>query len=339
MSKAASENSSLNEKLWGWFFAIAIAGLVVVTYSLSDTKELPMTIIGAVLGVAMTVFATFFLFKGQSKQQVAMINEELNQKKEVEIFKERLKAYNSFLNALRRYVSKPSPEGKKEVIFHTMAIRMHSDAQVTDMLDEYIIRLIKSTGTETELTELVESLNAIACIFGNELYDKNTGGTKSIDAFVDAISGAQEDQPKEEMLLELAAEEKEDEAASNEATIISWNDKINNLKTQGWTFTPGNDSFTLASISSPVEISVYRKKGKYVVEATKDGDSGFSKNLKDNFKGSRRYGTWWRELPINNYGVTEGTLLAQLTTNDRARASVNKWIDKLTDYITNNTLK
>ena len=145
MSKSASQNSSLNDRLWGWFFAISIAGLIVVTYSLSDTNELPMTIIGAVLGVAMTVFATFFLFKGQSKQQVAMINEELNQQKEVEIFTERLKAYNSFLDALRRYVSKPSPEGKKEVIFHTMAIRMHSDAQVTDMLDENIIKLIKST--------------------------------------------------------------------------------------------------------------------------------------------------------------------------------------------------
>ncbi|MDE7437256.1 MAG: hypothetical protein K2M93_02105 [Muribaculaceae bacterium] len=332
MKKSASENSSLYERLWGCFFAIAIAGLIVVTYSLSETKELPMTIIGAVLGVAMTVFATFFLFKGQSKQQVAMINEELNQQKEVEIFKERLKAYNSFLDALRRYVTQPSPDGKKVVIFHTMAIRMHSNAEVSDLLDDNIVKLIKSTGSRTELKELVEALNAIACIFGNELYDKTMGRTKSVDAFVDAISGAQEEQPEEEKLIELAVEEKEDEAATNKATIIEWNDKLKSLKTQGWNYTPEDDAFILTSNSSPVKISVYRKKGKYIVEATKEGDSEFSQSLKDNFKGSRRYGTWWRELPINNYGVTEGTLLAQLPSNDKARASVIKWIDKLTGF-------
>ena len=53
------------EKWWSIAFAIAILGIAVVTVSLADSRELPLTIIGAVLGVAMTVFATFFLFKGQ----------------------------------------------------------------------------------------------------------------------------------------------------------------------------------------------------------------------------------------------------------------------------------
>ena len=333
--RAELQKTTTFEKLWAWFFAIAIVGLVVVTYSLAETKELPMTIIGAVLGVAMTVFATFFLFKGQSNQQVAMINEELNQQKEVEIFKERLKAYNSFLDALRKYVTAPSPEGKKEVIFHAMAIRMHSDAKVIEALDKNIVTLIENTGgeREDELKKMVGSLNEIACIFGNELYQDTKSGTANTDAFVKAIFGAQEDQPENEKRIEMAAEEKEDEAAMKESSVLSWDEKIKTLRAQGWIFTPENDSFKLKSGSNPVIISVYRKKGKYVVDATKDGDSNFSQDLKDNFGGARRYGTWWRELPINNYGVREGTLLEQLPTNDKARASVIKWIDKLIEYI------
>jgi len=61
--KSAGYNPSLFEHLWGWSFAIAILGIIIVTFVISDTRELPMTIIGAVLGVAMTVFATFFSFQ------------------------------------------------------------------------------------------------------------------------------------------------------------------------------------------------------------------------------------------------------------------------------------
>ena len=333
--KSASESSSLYEKRWGWFFAVSIVGLIVVTYSLAETKELPMTIIGAVLGVAMTATATFSLFKGQSKQQVAMINEELNQQKEVEIFKERLKAYNSFLDALRKYVTNPSPEGKKEVIFHAMAIRMHSDAKVIEALDKNIVTLIESTGgeSEDELKKMVGSLNEIACIFGNELYEDNKSVNGNIDAFVKAIFGAQEDQSENEKRIEMADEEKEDEAALKESLVLAWDEKLKDLKAQGWSYIPENDSFKLKSESNPVIISVYRKKRKYVVDATKEDDSDFSQGLRDNFSGSRRYGKWWRELPIDNYGVRKGTLLEQLPTNDKARASVIKWIDKLIEYI------
>ena len=70
-----------------------------------------------------------------------------------------------------------------------------------------------------------------------------------------------------------------------------------------------------------------------MVEATKGDDSEFSQLLKDNYGGARRYGTWWRELPISNYGVKQDTLLMQLPINDRARASVIKWIDKLTNNL------
>lgn len=121
--------------------------------------------------------------------------------------------------------------------------------------------------------------------------------------------------------------------ANKDAKVAPWADKVKELASKGWKLENKADAFELTSASSPIRLSVYRKKGNYVVEASKPDDNDFSQQLKDDFNGSRRYGTWWRDLPISNYGVTKGTLLTQLPTNDRARASVIKWIDKLIKYI------
>ncbi len=344
-----AQTPSATEKWWAYLFAISIVGIAVVTVSLTDKNELPLTIIGALLGVAMTVFATYFLFKGQSKQQLALLeqqqqqqlslleeqhNIERDQEKESETFKQKLVSYNSFLDALRRYVTQPNETSKKEIIFHTMAIRMHCKDSIVESLDENIISIIKDTGDKNEIKSLVTALNKIAYIFREELYDMTTpSSSKPLDDFEKAISGSAEEPSEEQKVKDNEEEQKEDEAAVSNSRILSWDEKIDQLKSIGWNLTNGNDSFTLSSNATPVIISVYRKKGKYVVEASKENDSDFSQTLKDNFKGSRRYGTWWRELPINNYGVTEGTLLTQLPNNVRARASVIKWIDKVIAYI------
>lgn len=329
---AQSPNTSKNSEYAGWtVYAIVIAltliaCVVAVVLRLFSTSDLPFQTFAALIGVIITAIITGVLLKGQS-------NAERQQKEQAEIFKEKLATYNRFLDSLCNYVTEPTPTHKKEVIFHAMAIRMHTDADTVKALDANIIKLIENTGTDTEVKNLVESLNAIACIFGKELYGEFAENTINVDAFVAAISGSQEEPTEDEKLKEAAEEEKEDANTLQDSKLPGWSDKVKSLKTQGWNLREGDDSFTLSSASSPVEISVYRKKGKYIVEAVKTGDSDFSQALKNSFKGSRRYGTWWRELPIGNYGVTEGTLLAQLPANDRARASVIKWIDKLTDYI------
>lgn len=153
-----------------------------------------------------------------------------------------------------------------------------------------------------------------------------------LDKFVIAISGSREDVTEEQKKMENEEDEKEDEATLNGCKIMSWAEKIKELDSKGWSIKNESDSFKLTSEESPVTISVCRKKRKYVVEASKGDDSAFSQQLKDSYGGSRRYGTWWRELPISNYGVKQDTLLAQLPINDRARASVIKWIDKLTEF-------
>ncbi|MBD5244759.1 MAG: YibE/F family protein [Barnesiella sp.] len=329
-----SPNINKNRGYASWsVYAVAIALTLVacavaVVLRLFSTNDLPFQTFAALIGVIITAIITGVLLKGQS-------DSERLQKEQAEIFKEKLATYNRFLDALCKYVTEPNPPHKKEVIFHAMALRMHTNSDTIKELDANIVRLIDKTGTDDEVETLVKSLNAIAKIFAKELYGESTDSPTNVDAFVAAISGSQEAPSEDEKLKDAAKEEKEDAAAVKDSKITAWSDKINDLKVNGWKLTEGNDSFTLTSASTPVVISVYRKKGKYIVEATKEGDNNFSQEMKNNFNGYRRYGTWWRELPIGNYGVTDGTLMEQLPVNDKARASVFKWIDKLTSFISN----
>lgn len=334
----SKRNQTFSEKWWGYLFAIAIIGIMIVAVLICESKDLPLTIIGAVLGVAMTVFATYFLFKGQSNQQIELQNIEWEGEKETEIFKQKLTTYNNFLKALCSYVTDSTETNKKILIFHTMAIQMHADPNTVQSFIDNVSKIIEVTGNgdKKEIEALVMTLQKISQIFQNELYVKSGHEDDHIDltAFIKTIAGGQVEPSEKEKELEIEEDRQEDEASVGNDTLISWEAKVNNLESEGWLLTYGNDSFVMKSDNSPVQISVYRKKGKYVIEATKEGDSDFSQNLKDNYKGSRRYGTWWRELPISNYGVKDGTLLEQLPTNDKARASVMKWIDKLTEFST-----
>lgn len=335
----------------------------MVTIALVDSRDLPVTIIGAVLGVIMTVFASFILLKGQSEQQADLDEKQIKlqaelaekqtklqqvlqqqlvesqhaierkERRDSTVFIEKLSTYNNFLSALSDYVIENSEENKKALIFHTMAIQMHADPGVVQSFIDNVIEVIRTTGNgdKTEIAKLIEALNRISGIFRSELYPSCTAdnNTLKLDTFIDAIAGSQVEPTAEQKEKETEEEQKEDEEAVSSSNIQAWDAKIKELASRGWTLKNGNDSFTITSDTKPVQISVYRKKGKYVVEATKGDDTEFSQQLKDNYGGARRYGTWWRELPISNYGVKQDTLLLQLPINDRARASVIKWIDKL----------
>lgn len=263
---------------------------------------------------------------------------ERKEHRESTIFIEKLSTYNNFLSALSDYVIENSEENKKALIFHTMAIQMHATPGVVQSFIDNVIEVIKTTGNgdKTEISKLIEALNRISGIFRSELYPTSVAddNTLKLDTFIDAIAGSQVEPTEEQKEKDSEEEQKEDEEAVNNSKIQPWDAKIKELASKGWFLDNGNDSFTLTSKNLPVTISVYRKKGKYVVEAAKEDDSEFSRLLKDNYGGARRYGTWWRELPISNYGVKQDTLLSQLPINDRARASVIKWIDKLTEFIT-----
>ncbi len=324
-----------NKKFGHWnIYVIAIALTLVacavaVVLRLFSAADLPFQTFAALIGVIITAIITGILLKGQS-------DAEREQKERAEIFKEKLASYNKFIDALCAYVTDSTSQNKKALTFHTIALKMHSTSE--DMAKHYhnVTAILASTGNKQETAALVNALNEIATSFRSELYgyenDDDLSLRSIIADFTKAIEGSQEEPSDKEREDEIREDENEDKSLS-ESSLPAWDTKLKELAALGWNIETAPDMVKLSSAKTPVVISIYRKKGKYVIEATNPGDSDFSQRLKDSFKGSRRYGTWWRELPISNYGVTEGTLVAQLPTNARARASVIKWIDKLLQTI------
>lgn len=328
------------EKCWGFAFAAAIIGIVVITISLVDSRELPLTIIGAVLGVTMTVFATFFLFKGQSKQQIALLKEqhriEREQENETEIFKQKLNAYRQFLDALCKYVTTKSDEAQSELKFRTAALAIHGDTQQLTELNREIAKIIAIYDYEVpDDRELTHALFSIAELFGSELYPerafaRNTEYESSIQNLARVI----DDSASSSKLSEIEAEDKDCEMSdAHEAeNMESWAQKLSELKSNGWNIVIDQVKDTVSISNSAVQhsISFYKKGRFYVVQAQgAEGDSEYSKALKMQYKGSRRSNIWWRELTsLPNYGVSNG-LSTAVETNEKARAIVIKWIGRL----------
>lgn len=328
------------EKWWGFAFAIAIIGIVVVTVFLADSRELPLTIIGAVLGVAMTVFATFFLFKGQSKQQIVLLEEqhriERDQENETEIFKQKLNTYQQFLDALCKYVTTKSDEAQSELKFRTAALAMHGDTRQLTALNLEISEIIAIYDDEVpDDKKLIQALFSIAELFGSELYPgREFVRNAEYDTSIENLARVIDDSASSSGLSEIEAEDKDSEKsdAQEAENMESWAQKLSELKSYGWNVVIDSvrDSISLSNSAAQRYISFYKKGRFYVVQAQgADGDSEYSKTLKALHKGSRRSNIWWRELTsLPNYGVSNG-LSKAVETNSKARAVVIKWIERL----------
>lgn len=335
-----SDKHSAMEKWWGLSFAVAIIGIAVVSVAVADSRELPMTIIGAVLGVAMTVFATFFLFKGQSKQQIALLEEqhriERDQENETEVFKQKLNTYQQFLDSLCKYVKTKTDEAQAELKFRTAALAMHGNAAQLTSLNNEIAKIIGIYEVEVPDDKLlVQTLFSIAELFSKELYPIRTmTATDEYLKSIDNLARVIDDSESGTDLKEIEAEDKADETsdAQDAVTIDSWSRKVDELNSKGWKVAVNKDKdvITVSNPAQPQVISFFKKGRFYVVQAKgKEGDSDYSKALKIQHKGTRRSNIWWRDLTsLPNYGVSNGLSVA-IETNSKARAVVSKWIDKL----------
>ncbi len=331
------------EKWWSIAFAIAILGIAVVTVSLADSRELPLTIIGAVLGVAMTVFATFFLFKGQSKQQIALLEEqhriERDQENETEIFKQKLNAYQKFLDALCKYVTTKSDGAQSELKFRTAALAMHGDTQQLTALNREISEIIAIYDNEVPDDKmLIRALFSIAELFGKELYPEKTFVRNAeYETSIENLAHIIDDSASSSELSEIEAEDKDSEKSDEQEAenMESWAQKLSELKSNGWNVVidPVKDTISLSNSTAQNNISFYKKGRFYIVQAQgAEGDAEYSKTLKTLHKGSRRSNIWWRELTsLPNYGVSNG-LSKAVETNPKARAVVIKWIDRLINF-------
>lgn len=323
---------------WAFLFVLAIIGIAVITASLAEARELPLTIISAMLGVAMTVFATFFLFKGQGTQQVET-------RRNAKIFESKLESYNKFLKALGEYVKDPSNEtGKRELKFQTAAIVMHAHpGQVAETVD-HVGRIIAMYGMETDDSKLPEELFAIARCLRKELYpDSEREDEKFASMLNEAarklaenISEGSIDQEQPavgDMEAEAAAEEAEI-TSTTAARVPSWEAETARLEARGWDVSCADDRIVITRRNAPGKVEFFLRQGWYVASASLAPDNNdFSKALKNKEKGARSYGNWWRNLTTLRTYVRNGELLERLHDNDKVRAVILKWTGRLTDFI------
>lgn len=341
----SKRNQTLIEKWWGYLFAIAFICIIIVAVLISESKDLPLTIIGAVLGVAMTVFATYFLFKGQSNQQIELQNIEWEGEKETEIFKQKLKNYQTFLDALCKYVETKDEASKSILKFRTAALAMHCDEkQITKTNNAVgeIINMCKTPYNDDE--KLLITLFGISDVFKGALYPENT--TDHSDAYLNSITTLTETFEQEDIESSDPEEENKDtqeqeEKIDQESRIVGgWQDYVGSLVNRGWTVDMENDQINLTKTDAVASIRIRKpRKGTfYIIEViSNSNDSDFTKGLRVQFKGARSGGLWWRELTsLRSYGIRNGELTKSLDDNAKARTVIIKWIDKLTYYIPDN---
>ena len=345
------KTNSTQENLWWLLFAVCIIGLAIVTVLLIDIKELPITIIGALLGVAMTVLATYFLFKGQSKlqrdlvneqskQQLNMVNEELKQEKEVEIFKARLKAYQDFLDSLSAYLQTKQEADKSKLKFHTAALAMHGDKKSLTQVNNTVKAIIdECNGENRDDGKLIPALFNLSEIFRQDLYPETVSESSDDKNFTDSITKFAESTRIADDYTDKSAIEAEDAAqildidSEASAGIISWDSYVDSLK--DWKVSCRKGGIKLEKADSNIIIEFKLKSGYYVVASSDGDDKEYPIKLKNQFKNSCRSGAnWWRPLnTLRNYRVKAGTLHDEISTNDGARAVVINWIDKIIEVL------
>ncbi len=362
LGQHSSENKSFLSKWW-WavLFSIAILGIIIVTATISDSRDLPLTIIGAVLGVAMTVFATFFLFKGQAKQQaeLAFQQSELQSKMlkqqnaieregeiETEIFKQKLVNYQEFLSALSEYLSTKERTAKIKLKFQTAALAMHAGYYNLAEINLIVRNIIDgNNGEDMDDRELIPALFNLSKIFRNELYGKPandiTAGYEKFKDTINSLAQSVENSDVEADKSEIDAEDAQETADVKEENVENWDEYVQGLK--GWKASYKKGNIILVSEKTPAVIEFKLKSGYYVVASSYGDDKEYPKYLQKDIKTSSRSGAnWWRSLnTLRNYRVKSGELIENLSTNDAARALVIRWIDRLTsladDYNSENS--
>lgn len=336
------------ENLWVYLFCLSVGLIVIVTIALFKNKnDLALAIISAVLGVVMTTFATFFLFKGQAKHQNKLIKAQQESDNETEKFKERLASYKSFLNALCDYVEADNSrnQSKRTILtFRTAALGMHTTNSKMASINNDVAEILDLNPNDDNYElKLLNLLFKISDTFNRDLYhplskDIDYTLTEVLSESIKKLAENLAKDEKEDNNLKSEAEEIEKEekeiASLSDRDLPKWNSFINDILSRGWNSQIDKDSIEIKNSNYPYNIVIRRpKKGTYIIECLSvNDDKEAIKNLQEKIGAGRRNGvTWWKQLnSLPSYGVKNGELLMELEgSNLKARALIIKWIEKL----------
>lgn len=301
--------------------------------------DITLAIISAVLSVLMTASATFFLLDGQTKAEQKKNNQ-------TEIFKERLKSYNQFLSALGNYVENPQDKNlESRLKFRTSALAMHTNPHDMININRNVKEIIGMAQQDNE-SNILKTLFDISKVFNTILYEHNKeNGVNSpqleseYEKSIIAISNKLESTLEEVSEVDITSEDikEQEEIEKENIPAKKWNEFKNNIELESWHIDDTNDVIKVnkPGINTFIRIRKPSKNQFYIVEViNEDDDNDFVRKIKSKHKGNIRGGRWFRDLTsLPSYGIKNGTLVNAIESNDKARAVIIKWIEKLINEI------
>lgn len=322
----------IKNNIWLFIFCCCIAGVVILTIDLFQTNETVLAIISAVISVFMTMTATFFLLKGQTKAEQEKDNL-------TEIFKERLKSYNEFLSTLGDYVENPKDKNlETRLKFRTSALGMHTDSNNMIIINKNVKKVIDMAQQDNE-GDLLKTLFEISNVFNSILYKDNSSkesiNNSEYDKSIASISHSLDSITEEVSDTEIQKEDlkEQEELEKQKSPIENWEQFKAILQKENWQIQEKNDTIEVVhpGVSSFIRIRKPSKNQFYIIEMIDEKDDNeLARKIKNRHKGNVRGGRWYRDLTsLPNYGIKNGNLINSLANNDKVRAVVIKWIDKL----------
>ena len=167
-----------------------MACVIAVAFRLFSEADLWFQMFSAILGVIITIIITNLLLNSQSSQDII-------RERNAEIFKEKLRIYQEFLQALYTILKEEAvtPDEIMKLQFQTSYIAMHTKSDHIKMICEYVSEIVKMYAQcpndkgkkvlqNSEL--LLKNLFGIVEIFKKELYGEKTElNSKDVDAAID----------------------------------------------------------------------------------------------------------------------------------------------------------
>ena len=166
-----------------------LACVVAVAFRLFSEADLWYQMFSAILGVIITIIITNLLLNSQT-------NSDLERERNTEIFKEKLRIYQEFLQALYDVLKEEAvtPDEAMRLQFQTSYIAMHTDSVNIRAISERVSRIVEMYSqcpnehgrkVMQDKTLLLRNLFDIVEIFRKELYrEKPEFNRADIDAAI-----------------------------------------------------------------------------------------------------------------------------------------------------------
>ena len=113
-----------------------------------------------------------------------------------------------------------------------------------------------------------------------------------------------------------------------------WDLLIKNWTEKGWYYDVLDDGF-FVRLEEDIRIDFGYYQGHYYMQARYKEDCDFSTQMKNEYRGRRNYGSWWKFLDEPFFDMERGSFMKTLEINDALQKYVDYWVNKLMQNLMN----